>query len=255
MTTTSTQRLLASLDADYHRLHDLVAAAGPDELAAKVPTCPEWTVADLVNHVALVYLHKAETMRLGAFPENWPPPGTSEPPVVALQRAYAALTQEFAARSPEDEATTWYESDQTVGFWIRRMAHESVIHRVDGELGFGADHAAIPEDIAVDGINEVLVCFLAYASKEWPEDFEGGLPANGETALLRAGGTGWLITFGERVTISAAAADATADVTLTGDPVSVLLWLWRRSDADTLAEQGDAAVAAKLREFLRVATQ
>jgi hypothetical protein len=36
-----------------------------------------------------------------------------------------------AGRKPEDPAGSWYTPDQTVGFWIRRMAHETVIHRID----------------------------------------------------------------------------------------------------------------------------
>jgi len=135
------------------------------------------------------------------------------------------------------------------------MAHESVIHRVDAELAAGADRAPIPQDVAVDGIDELLTCFLAYASVQWPEDFEGGLPSAGETALLRAGDAAWLITMGESVAVVDAAADPVADVTLVGDPVAVLLWAWRRADAGTLAELGSAEVAAKLHEFLRVTTQ
>jgi uncharacterized protein (TIGR03083 family) len=252
---TTNARLLESLDADFRRLHDLAARAGSDDLAAKVPTCPEWTVADLVDHVATVYSHKAETMRLGAFPTEWPPQRGPEAPAAHLQRAYAALADEFAARAPSERATTWFGPDQTVGFWIRRMAHESVIHRVDGELGLGADRAPIPPDIAVDGIDEVLTTFLAYATQEWPEDFEGALPSAGETALLRAGEAAWLLTFGDRVTVTPADSSASADVTLMGDPESMLLWLWRRSDAHAVSEQGNDAVAAKLHEFLRIATQ
>jgi len=255
MTTTSTARLLESLDADYRRLHDLAGGAGPDAMAAKVPTCPEWTVTDLVDHVATVYLHKAETLRQGGFPADWPPQRSPEPAAEYLERAYGELVAEFSARAPGDQATTWYAPDQTVGFWIRRMAQESVIHRVDGELGLGTDLAAIPDDIAIDGIDEVLKTFLVYAAQEWPEDFDGLLPGTGETALVRAGDAAWLITMGDRVTVIDAAPDAAADVTLTGDPVQVLLWLWRRADADKVAQQGSGAVAAKLRECLRTATQ
>jgi uncharacterized protein (TIGR03083 family) len=255
MKTPTTARLLESLDADFRRLRDLADTAGAGDLAATVPTCPEWTVADLVDHVATVYSHKVETMRLGVFPSDWPPQRGPEAPAAYLQRAYTALTEEFAARAPDDRAMTWFGPDQTVGFWIRRMAHETVIHRVDGELGLGADRAEIPDDIAVDGIDEVLTTFLAYASQEWPDDFEGALPSSGETALVRAGEAAWLITFGDRVTVASAASDTVADVTLTGDPESMLLWLWRRADSDTVGEQGSGAVGAKLRDFLRIATQ
>jgi hypothetical protein len=130
-----------------------------------------------------------------------------------------------------------------------------VIHRVDAELAAGVDRVPIPDGIAVDGIDELLTTFLAYASVEWPEDFEGGLPSAGETALLRAGDSAWLVTLGDTVTVAGAVGDSAADVTLAGDPVAVLLWAWRRAAADSLSEQGNAEVATKLREFLGIATQ
>jgi uncharacterized protein (TIGR03083 family) len=251
MQTLSTERFLESLDGDFRRLHDLARG----DLTATVPTCPEWTLSDLVEHVATVYLHKAETMRLGEFPKEWPPQREPEAPAAYLQRAYAALTDEFAARAPSDTATTWFEPDQTVGFWMRRMAHESVIHRVDAELAAGVDLLPIADDIAVDGIDEVLRTILSYSSASWPEDFEDALPANGETALVRAGDSAWLVTFGDHVTVADADPQTSADVTLQGDPGVVLLWMWRRGAEDTVAHRGRAEVAAMLHDFLRVSTQ
>ena len=42
-----------------------------------------------------------------------------------------------------------------MGFWFRRMAHETVIHRVDAELAAGLPTAHVPDDLAIDGIDEV----------------------------------------------------------------------------------------------------
>jgi uncharacterized protein (TIGR03083 family) len=123
------KRLLECLDADFARLREVAHGA---DLSAVVPSCPDWTVRDLVQHIGAVYLHKVECMRLGTAPDPWPPAGLAdEEPLALLDRAYAALTSEFTSRSPESPAFTWYGPDQTVGFWIRRMAQETVIHRVD----------------------------------------------------------------------------------------------------------------------------
>ena len=78
----------------------------------------------------------------------------SEPP--ARWRAYSSVLAEFAARRPQDPAGSWYTPDQTVGFWIRRMAQEKVIHSMDAELGIGQPVAPVPADLAVDGIDELL---------------------------------------------------------------------------------------------------
>ena len=183
---------LAYLDADFRRLRDV--AADP---AATVPTCPEWTVDDLRRHVATTYLHKVETMRRGGSPDPWPPDLDGEATTALLDRSYAELLDAFAARADTDRAPTWYDPDQTVGFWVRRMAHETVIHRVDAELAAGEPIAGIPADLAADGIDEVLETFLAYASRKWPEDFgdllrddDAVLVATGGAALARAGPPG-----------------------------------------------------------------
>src|SRR5204862_90360 len=80
---------------------DLRDAASAAELTATVPSCPGWTVSDLVRHVAEVYLHKVTLMRTGEEPEEWPPPSlAAEAPLAALGRAYAALRAEFRTRGP-----------------------------------------------------------------------------------------------------------------------------------------------------------
>ncbi|HEX3306739.1 MAG TPA: maleylpyruvate isomerase N-terminal domain-containing protein, partial [Streptosporangiaceae bacterium] len=86
-------RFLQCLAADYGDLRDAASAA---ELTATVPSCPGWTVSDLVRHVAEVYLHKVTLMRTGEEPEEWPPPSlAAEAPLAALGRAYGALRAEF----------------------------------------------------------------------------------------------------------------------------------------------------------------
>src|ERR1700738_713408 len=113
-------RFLECLASDYSRIRVIV----PGHLDSPVPTCPGWSVADLTRHVGQVYLHKATAMREGAEPDPWPPAALAhEEPLGLLDRAYAELLDEFAARKPEDPAVTWYGPNQTVGFWIRRMAH------------------------------------------------------------------------------------------------------------------------------------
>src|SRR6266700_2763359 len=110
-------RYLQCLAADYGDLRDAASAA---ELTASVPSCPGWTVADLVRHVAQVYLHKVTLMR---------------------------------------------------------MAQETVIHRIDAELAAGLPVTPVPDDLAADGVDEVLKRMLAYGSATRPEDFaemEGG---------------------------------------------------------------------------------
>src|ERR1700760_1394690 len=147
-------RYLQCLAADYGDLRDAAPAA---ELTVNVPSCPGWTMADLVRHVAQVYLHKVALMRTGEEPREWPPPSlAAEAPLAALGRAYGALRAEFRTRGAGPAAPTWYGPDQTGGFWLRRMAQETVIHRIDAELACGALVAPVADDLAVDGVDELL---------------------------------------------------------------------------------------------------
>ncbi|SDY64026.1 TIGR03083 family protein [Asanoa ishikariensis] len=242
---------LRSLEADFA---DLRAAAV--DLSAPVPSCPGWTIDDLVSHVAHVYLHKVETMRRGELPKPWPPEPTGEKSTALLDRAHAALVAEFAARPDEQACPTWYEPDQTVGFWVRRMAQETVIHRVDAELAAGFPISPIPAELAGDGIAEVLEVFLSYATRAWPEDFGDLLRANGNRAVLvSAGGARWLVRLDHGGVEIAPDTAGQAVAQVSGAPHDVLLWLWRRVGDSAVRVEGDASAVSRLRALLEAATQ
>jgi len=264
-------RFLECLAADYSRIREIV----PGHLEGSVPSCPDWTVGDLVQHVGAVYLHKSTTMREGKQPEEWPPPWLNdEDPVVLLDRAYAELVAEFGRRKPEDVSETWYGPDQTVVFWIRRMAQETVIHRIDAELGTGEPVAPVPDDLAVDGIDELLKVFTAFSVAEWDSyftDILGGSP--GRTYEVRTDGAAWRVRTGpglfvveDRVVEGHTAesgsgdgsGDGTADVTLSGPPAAVLGWVWNREKAGEpsgVTVEGPPDAVEELRRCIVVATQ
>jgi uncharacterized protein (TIGR03083 family) len=247
-----TSRFLECLAADYDRMRSV---AGRD-LSAPVPSCPGWTVTELVNHLAEVYLHKSECIRLNDFPRPWPPDFSAEEPVALLDRAYATLVAAFDRHQPADPARTWYEPDQTVGFWIRRMAQESVIHRVDAELALGEPIAPIPADLATDGIDEVLDLFLSYGTRTWAEEF-GPLLSEvlGYRVLVRSGGSSWLVTTASQGVEVAPGGDGPADAIVSGEPDAVLLWLWARGGDDIVSIDGSDKAITELRRLLAAATQ
>ncbi len=241
-------------------------------LEARVPSCPDWDVADLVRHVGVVYLHKVEMMRHGAHPEGWPPAAfQQEEPVGLLTRGYGELRAEFAARKPTDASKTWYDPDQTVGFWIRRMAQETVIHRIDAELGAGASIAPVPDDLAVDGVDELLKVFVAYAFGAWPEDFTAPLKNSpGRAFLIRTDAAAstpsvsWLVKTGpDYLTVEGGpgeslAGSAAPDVTVGGPPADILRWAWNREtpgEASPVRIDGKAEDLTEFRQCVVVATQ
>ncbi|MFG1649441.1 maleylpyruvate isomerase family mycothiol-dependent enzyme [Micromonospora sp. NPDC049275] len=249
-------RYLDCLADDFARLRSLA----PTNPAAPVPTCPGWTVADLARHVGEVYLHKTLAIRDGVEAEPWPPAElASEAPLALLDRAYAELRAEFAAHDPQDPAGSWYAPGRSVGFWIRRMAQETVIHRIDAELGVGAPVAPVPDDLAVDGVDELLRVFVEYSVAEWADAFREILAGSpGWTFAVRADDTAWSVRTQPAVfRVTDRVADA-ADVTVTGPPAAMLRWAWGRElagEPSGVRVDGPAEAVAELRRCIVVATQ
>ena len=247
-------RFLDCLEADFTRLRAVV----PIDPDAAVPTCPGWTVTDLTRHVGAVYLHKSAAMREGAEPDEWPPKEIAdEEPLALLDRGYAGLRQEFATRRPEDPAGTWYAPDQTVGFWIRRMAQETVIHRIDAELGAGQQVAPIPDDLAVDGIDELLNVFVAYGVAEWADYFADILAGSpGRRYSIRADGAAWRVRTGPGLFEVEDGSAGPADVTVSGSPAAVLRWVWNRETGPSgVTVEGAPEAVDELKRCIRTATQ
>ena len=247
------QRLRDCLAADFSRLREVASGA---DLGAAVPSCPDWTTADLLRHVGEVYLHKTECMQQDREPEPWPPEGlAAEPPLDLLDRSYAALTGEFAARRPEDHAFTWYGPDQSVGFWIRRMAQETVIHRVDAELAAGAQIAAIPDDLAADGIDELLAIFVQFGTTNWLEYFPEltGLAGDRAVSVLTPQRS-WLLSLTPTGARVAEPGPDQVRATVEGPAPEVLLRLWNRG-GQGVTVTGDEETVAVMNKVLVTSTE
>lgn len=229
-----------------HVTHDaaLLRRAATRDLSAPVPACPDWTCAELLGHVAIVYLHKTVAMQTGARPDPWPPADLDRSdPVAFFDSSQAALLAEFAGRRPADAAWTFVAADQSVGFWQRRMAHETVVHRVDAEQASGGAVSKIDADLALDGIDEFLDVFV---SGPWWADEPTDAGA-GTTLAVSSGGRSWAVDFAREAASLRDAAEA-ADVTVAGDPAAVDLWLWGREAPGVTVTGDPAGVRARLDE-------
>ena len=239
---------LAHLRRDAERMAELA----PGGLANPVPACPGWTVEEALVHTGSVYSHKVACMRLPEGPqqpEDWDH-GPAEGQAVDewFRERLSELVDELTSRGPDAKSVTWYEDDQTVGFWFRRMAQETAVHRTDVESGFDAV-SPVAADLAVDGIDEVLDLFLRYQNDEVGDDG----PGRG-TVAVRTGDHIW------RQTLTADEAQLSrepgpADAVVSGEPSELLLWLWGRRPDSAVQREGDEELLAAFRERLRVVTQ
>ncbi len=62
-------------------------------------------------------------------------------------------------RSPPDlPCWSFLPAPSPLVFWARRQAHETAVHRVDGELALGSS-GPLPAHFAADGVSELLLGF------------------------------------------------------------------------------------------------
>jgi uncharacterized protein (TIGR03083 family) len=236
---------LTALESDGER----IAEIGDRDLDAAVPSCPGWTVRDAVVHTTSVYTHKIATMRLGRRPEQgeW---ATAPPDGVDVCDWYHAtlheLVMELQRRGPEAPSWTWYEPDQTVGFWMRRIAQETAVHRVDVESAYDAV-TPVDHDLAVDGIDEVLRRFLEL-------DAEAAGVAGSGTVGIRVGDRWWRVLLLPDAT-RVEEGPGPSDGEVCGDASELYLWLWGRRPDEAVTIEGDGEVVRALRERLAGATQ
>jgi uncharacterized protein (TIGR03083 family) len=246
-------RLRERLDDEFRLLRAAIAGADP---WAVVPACPDWNADQLAHHVAGTYLYAVECVRRGVLPEDWRPSEVNPSPVGALDEGYKELNSCFDAHRFGDPAGTWHEPDQTVGFWIRRMCQESMIHRVDAEQVAGIELAPVPNDVALDGIDEFLTLFIGYLSRTWREHFAEVLEAaDPRPVTIAAGGRAWTVTVTSEGVEVAENGAAEEFARISGDPDDVLLWLWGRADDRAVRRKGEEALIAQFRELRVKATR
>ncbi len=240
------EAFVAQVDALGRRL----GAAAERDLLAAVPTCPGWTVTDLVRHVAQVYEHKIASTQLQRLPDPWPPDWPSDrDPVEWFRDAHVRLLEMFDSHKPDDPSPTWWPDDQTVGFWARRMAHETAIHGADAELATGAV-SPLDAELAVDGIDEILTIMLAGDWSEAPSPDSAG-----QRVTVVSGDRVWVVTLEPTAIGVAEGADDAVSATVGGDPSDVDLWLWGRAPDEAIDTSGEAADVQLLRARLALATQ
>ncbi|MFF4953175.1 maleylpyruvate isomerase family mycothiol-dependent enzyme [Streptomyces chattanoogensis] len=229
------------------------------DLATPVPTCPDWTLADLVKHTGSVQrwfstlLHariqsppqsREVDLRLPTRTDGYPG---------WLDESAAVAADAFAATDPDLPMWAW-GADQHARFWARRMLFETLVHRADAELALGL-RPAIDRTLAVDGIDEFLVN-LPFATFFAPK--VANLRGTGQTILFRTNdaNAAWLVTLrpdGFDITPADApadttadatthiGADTTADATVQASAADLLLLLYgrRQHTSDTVEYKGD----------------
>jgi uncharacterized protein (TIGR03083 family) len=223
-----------------------VAAVKDADLAASVPSCPGWTLADLVKHAGSVQRWFSVLLRARI---QEPPrtrdvdlrlPDSESGYVRWLGESATVAAEAFAATDPDLPMWAW-GVDQHARFWARRMLFETLLHRADAELALGL-RPAIDRALAADGIDEFLVN-LPSAAFFAPRvaDLRG---ADKSIAFRTTDGDdAWLVRLrpdGFGLDTARSTAD-TADATVHGTAADLLLVVYGRLPytAQALTYEGD----------------
>lgn len=151
------ERYLEALTAQSALLGEAVAGA---DLALQVPTCPDWTLRQLVEHVGRAHRWVTEiiTRRLTSAPDfdtlSVLAPDNAARLGTWLVDGAGELAEAIRSVGPQTLIWSW-AGEQGAGFWARRMTHETALHRADAELALGRGFA-LDADLAADAISEWL---------------------------------------------------------------------------------------------------
>lgn len=258
MTTLSPETYLEHIRLESARFRDVLADCDP---AAPVPSCPDWSAADLLWHLATVQRFWSAIVidRPTQPDESQEPqrPGAYAELLTAFDHSSAALAQALEGVDPSEEAWTWSD-DHTTGFILRRQAHEALIHRLDAELAAGVS-SAVDANLAADGVAEMIDVMFGgcppwgsweplphYARLDctdtgdelWAQFglFSGTDPDSGE-----------VISAEEDFHLVEAPDDVEPDVVIDGPAAALDAWLWHRGDDSELSIAGDRSILDRFR--------
>ena len=228
---------LAAIATDGESFIEACVAAG---LGAPVASCPGWTVADLLWHMAEVH-DFWRTVVADGLP-HWDaytqPPRPADDDLAAFYRAGLAATVEVLRDADPDTAVWTWSNDKSLGFVVRRMAHETMIHRWDAQSAAGLP-STLDAPLASDGIDEFLTHFIHDAAVD--------AAAVAGSVHIHCGDVAgeWTIREDPDGALDVTREHAKGDCAIRGGAGDILLALWRRTPLSTVDVVGDAAVAAR----------
>lgn len=235
----------------------LKAAAVRSGLDATVPTCPEWSVRDLLRHVGGVHrwARVAVAERRAQRPDreearrirgSWP--ADDDGLLAWYEDGLEALLRTLESAEPDLACWTFLPAPSGLAFWCRRQAHETAIHWVDAELAAGSaplDQVEWAADFAVDGIDEVLaIVRTRFVELRAEPSWSLGIRCTDVDA-------GWRVRIGADPPYVDEVPDV-ADCIVSGPASAVYLMLWNRLRPEDLEIRGDASVLQKWRETVAI---
>lgn len=199
-----------------------------------VPTCPKWTLADLVNHVGgtqremalLVSERMTDPTKAFASYE----PGPTDPALWGEWLNESATQAKLAFETVTDDTPVWDPSGGSAGvrFWSRRLFGEACVHRADAAAALGKQYELAPQ-LAVEALQDWLDTMTSETYWENKADYAEAMSGSGQTLHFHATDAAgeWLVRR-EQDGIVLEQSHAKADVAVRGPATDLLLVITRR---------------------------
>ncbi|MDX3662023.1 maleylpyruvate isomerase family mycothiol-dependent enzyme [Streptomyces sp. ID05-26A] len=207
-----------------------IASVG--DLDAPVPTCPGWTVFDLVQHLGDGRRKWAGIVTDGPTertPEEAPREGWQE----WMAESSRLLVTALEKAGPDRDCWGWWGDSQsplTVATAARRQLHEIAVHTYDAQVAAGAPRP-LPAEIVVDAVDEFLMtCFST--SSPWPYE-----PAVVDYYVTE--GASWRLTLDANGGRIGEPGDGTPHATAKAAAHDLLMVVYGRGSLESLEIDGD----------------
>ena len=239
------------IDTESRRFVDALASTDP---AARCPTCPDWSAADLAWHLTEVHYFWAGILAQKVLTEAGLPAVEAAKParpsaisdILTLRaEATAKLCSELTDRNDEEPCWSWWPSDQTVGFTRRMQTYEATMHRIDAELAPGVPVSAIAREVAAGAVDHAVDVMWG-----WMPDDASARSGSVVEFVATDAGSRWRVDVGSWTAPTGASGprgtrgDAGEPAAVVTGPVEDLaLWAWTRGGSVSISGEPQAVAA------------
>ncbi|MEV6396766.1 maleylpyruvate isomerase family mycothiol-dependent enzyme [Streptomyces sp. NPDC051907] len=238
-----TAELIKCLVREGQSLAGAAAEAGPD---AAVPTCPGWTVRNLLRHTGMVHRWATAFVAEGHtayHPDGGEPDLDGEELLEWFREGHGLLVAALSEAPADVECWTFMPAPSPLAFWARRQAHETAVHRADAESALDGKPGPLAAGFAVDGLDELLCLFHARPKSRMRTQTPRVL-------RVRALDTDdvWTLRLSTEPVQTERTDEGPADCEVSGTAEQLYLTLWNRLPLTAVSVAGDADLARLWRE-------
>jgi len=214
-----------------------------------VPTCPGWTIMQLLRHVgrgdrwaAQIITDRADASLDPRLVRDGKPPADAPGAIRWLTESPAVLLAAVVAAGSRTAVSTFL-GPRDAAWWIRRRLHEATVHRADAAIALGTPYE-LRAELAADGISEWLERLADEQGLGRPPSLPTGKSMTVRATDPQLTSNSWTVLGGSAGMQRVGGPSARADVTLTGPATGLLLALLRRTSAENagVTVHGDTAL-------------